>query len=102
LQDPDQSNNEEQTVISNNEADVVSEAPEDKAEHVTESSRHSMVSAYYDYRLDNHRQGETHREDSMGDHRSVPWADLMMVMFVLFATLVSANAAQQKIPDIVE
>lgn len=102
MQDPDQSNNEEQTVLSNNEADVVSEAPEDKAEHVTRSSGLSMVSAYYDYRLDNHRQGETHREDSMGNHWSVPWADLMMVMFVLFAALVSANAAQQKIPDIVE
>ena len=102
MQDPDQSNNEEQTLISNNEADVVSEAPEDNAEHVTGSSVLSMVSAYYDYRLDNHRQDETHREDSMGNHWSVPWADLMMVMFVLFAALVSANAAQQKIPDIVD
>ncbi len=36
-------------------------------------------------------------DDSLGDHWSVPWSDLMMVMFVLFAALLAAKMNQ---PDI--
>lgn len=45
------------------------------------------------------RDDRTHREDSMGDHWSVPWSDLMMVMFILFASLVSVSAAQQRLAE---
>ncbi len=34
--------------------------------------------------------------ESLGNHWSVPWADLMMVMFVLFATLLSAQLMQEQ------
>ncbi len=33
-------------------------------------------------------------EESLGNHWSVPWADLMMVMFVLFASLLTAQLMQ--------
>lgn len=36
-------------------------------------------------------------EDNLGDHWSVPWADLMMVMFVLFAALLSAKMMQPEV-----
>lgn len=36
-------------------------------------------------------------DDSLGDHWSVPWSDVMMVMFVLFAALLAAKMMQ---PDI--
>lgn len=36
-------------------------------------------------------------DDSLGDHWSVPWSDVMMIMFVLFAALLAAKMMQ---PDI--
>ena len=36
-------------------------------------------------------------DDSLSDNWSVPWSDLMMVMFVLFAALLAANAINPKI-----
>ena len=57
---------------------------------------------HQDQLLLNTRDGEVHREDSMGNHWSVPWADLMMVMFVLFAALVTARATQEKIPEYID
>ena len=36
-------------------------------------------------------------DDSLGDVWSIPWSDLMMVMFVLFAALLVANAMNPKI-----
>lgn len=34
-----------------------------------------------------------------GDHWSVPWSDLMMVMFVLFAALLTAQALERRVPE---
>jgi len=48
------------------------------------------------------RNREVHREDSMGNHWSVPWSDLMMVMFVLFAALVTAQTIEQKVPEYID
>lgn len=48
------------------------------------------------------RHGEVHREDSMGNHWSVPWSDLMMSMFVLFAALVTSQLTQEKSLEYVE
>lgn len=50
----------------------------------------------------NHEQMFTHSPDadsdgeSLGNHWSVPWADLMMVMFVLFASLLTAQLMQKQ------
>jgi chemotaxis protein MotB len=41
-------------------------------------------------------------DDSDTNHWSVPWADLMMVMFVLFAALLTAQALERKVPEPVE
>ncbi|VAX09397.1 Flagellar motor rotation protein MotB [hydrothermal vent metagenome] len=35
-------------------------------------------------------------DESLGDHWSVPWADLMMVMFVLFASLLTVQLTQEQ------
>jgi chemotaxis protein MotB len=54
----------------------------------------------YRYRRDELFANETsfhEDDDSLGDHWSIPWSDLMMVMFVLFAALLAANMMQ---PDI--
>ena len=45
---------------------------------------------------------DVHKEDSLGDHWSVPWSDLMMVMFVLFAALVTAQALERKVPEYID
>ncbi|NNF17543.1 MAG: flagellar motor protein MotB [Gammaproteobacteria bacterium] len=45
---------------------------------------------------------DVHREDSLGNHWSVPWSDLMMSMFVLFAALVTAQALERKVPEYVD
>ncbi len=37
-----------------------------------------------------------HADTDMGEHWSVPWADLMMVMFVLFAALVAAQSLREQ------
>lgn len=42
----------------------------------------------------------TDSEPNHGEHWSIPWSDLMMVMFVLFAALVTVQAMKQK--EIVE
>lgn len=36
-------------------------------------------------------------DDSLGDHWSVPWSDVMMIMFVLFAALLAAKMMQPEI-----
>ena len=41
-------------------------------------------------------------DDSDTNHWSVPWSDLMMVMFVLFAALLTAQALERKVPELVE
>ena len=41
-------------------------------------------------------------DDSDTNHWSVPWSDLMMVMFVLFAALLTAQALENKVPDPVQ
>jgi chemotaxis protein MotB len=43
--------------------------------------------------------GEEFVDDSDTNHWSVPWSDLMMVMFVLFAALLTAQALERKIPE---
>ncbi len=37
--------------------------------------------------------------DQGADHWSVPWSDLMMVMFVLFAALLTAQALERQVPE---
>ena len=37
-----------------------------------------------------------HLDEVDGEHWSVPWSDLMMVMFVLFAALLAAQALERK------
>ena len=48
---------------------------------------------------DNLFVGEEFIDDSDTNHWSVPWSDLMMVMFVLFAALLTAQALERKVPD---
>lgn len=58
------------------------------------------VPAVYRYRRDELFANETsfhEDDDSLGDHWSIPWSDLMMVMFVLFAALLAAKMMN---PDI--
>ena len=43
--------------------------------------------------------GEEFIDDSDTNHWSVPWSDLMMVMFVLFAALLTAQALERKVPE---
>ncbi len=45
---------------------------------------------------------DEYREESLGNHWSVPWSDLMMSMFVLFAALVTAQALERKVPEYVD
>ena len=49
-----------------------------------------------------HDHRDVHREDSLGNHWSVPWSDLMMSMFVLFAALVTAQALEKKVPEFID
>ena len=49
-----------------------------------------------------HDHRDVHREDSLGNHWSVPWSDLMMSMFVLFAALVTAQALEKKVPEYID
>lgn len=46
--------------------------------------------------------GNGHRNDVLGNHWSVPWSDLMMSMFVLFAALVAAQALERKVPEYID
>ena len=48
---------------------------------------------------DNLFTGEEFIDDSDTNHWSVPWSDLMMVMFVLFAALLTAQALERKVPE---
>lgn len=48
---------------------------------------------------DNPFTGEEFVDDSDTNHWSVPWSDLMMVMFVLFAALLTAQALERKVPE---
>ena len=43
--------------------------------------------------------GEEFIDDSDTNHWSVPWSDLMMVMFVLFAALLTAQALERQVPE---
>ncbi len=43
--------------------------------------------------------GEEFIDDSDTNHWSVPWSDLMMVMFVLFAALLTAQALERRVPE---
>lgn len=43
--------------------------------------------------------GEEFIDDSDTNHWSVPWSDLMMVMFVLFAALLTAQALERQAPE---
>lgn len=52
--------------------------------------------------LDPTQIDQTDTEHYQGEHWSIPWSDLMMVMFVLFAALVTAQAMKQKELEIVE
>jgi len=48
---------------------------------------------------DNLFTGEEFIDDSDTNHWSVPWSDLMMVMFVLFAALLTAQALERQVPE---
>jgi len=48
---------------------------------------------------DNLFVGEEFVDDSDTNHWSVPWSDLMMVMFVLFAALLTAQALERQVPE---
>ncbi|MDH3218262.1 MAG: flagellar motor protein MotB [Gammaproteobacteria bacterium] len=48
---------------------------------------------------DNLFVGEEFIDDSDTNHWSVPWSDLMMVMFVLFAALLTAQALESQVPE---
>jgi chemotaxis protein MotB len=48
---------------------------------------------------DNLFVGEEFIDDSDTNHWSVPWSDLMMVMFVLFAALLTAQALERQVPE---
>jgi len=43
--------------------------------------------------------GEEFIDDRDTNHWSVPWSDLMMVMFVLFAALLTAQALERQVPE---
>jgi chemotaxis protein MotB len=88
----------------NNSKDIDSPAPETgtPAEMAVEADARRSVPApvAYQYRRNDLFANETsfqEGDDSLGDHWSVPWSDLMMVMFVLFAALLAAKMMH---PDI--
>ncbi len=75
------------------------------------SARTSETSQYHHNELFGTRLVVRGNGDGLGDHWSVPWSDLMMVMFVLFAALLSVKMLpsntelpywERPVPDIQE
>lgn len=76
------------------------ERPNDDAAVEAEARAPDPAPAAYHYRRNELFANETsftEDDDSLGDHWSIPWSDLMMVMFVLFAALLVSKMMQ---PDV--
>jgi len=52
--------------------------------------------------IDPAKLDDSETEHYQGEHWSIPWSDLMMVMFVLFAALVTVQAMKQKELETIE
>jgi len=81
--------------IDNSEADA-----SERADPVSVADPPPATLPAYQYRRNQLFANETvfqSDDDNLGDNWSVPWSDLMMVMFVLFAALLTAKTLQ---PDI--
>jgi len=63
------------------------------------SARLSHLSLGNGFNGENLFVGEEFVDDSDTNHWSVPWSDLMMVMFVLFAALLTAQALERQVPE---
>lgn len=88
------------------------QTPDNQAEPDTEqdsaqvldfsSVKASQAALSGDYSFDQLFADSDAMDDSDTNHWSVPWSDLMMVMFVLFAALLTAQALERKVPEPVE
>lgn len=75
------------------------EIPEDSRVIDFSSASLSLAGLGNGFNDDNPFTGEEFVDDSDTNHWSVPWSDLMMVMFVLFAALLTAQALERKVPE---
>lgn len=89
------------------EPKAVPERPEAAAPERLEPARASDFSTLHFDRMafdngmnsDGFFAGEEFIDDSDTNHWSVPWSDLMMVMFVLFAALLTVQALERRVPE---
>ena len=63
---------------------------------ISETRSQYSSSSVPDGFLDFEQLDQLDSEPNHGEHWSIPWSDLMMVMFVLFAALVTVQAMKQK------
>lgn len=75
------------------------ETPEDSRVIDFSSASPSLAGLGNGFNDDYPFTGEEFIDDSDTNHWSVPWSDLMMVMFVLFAALLTAQALERKVPE---
>ncbi len=76
-----------------------SEIPEASQVLAFSSASLSLAGPGNGFNDDNLFTGGEFIDDSDTNHWSVPWSDLMMVMFVLFAALLTAQALERKVPE---
>ena len=75
------------------------ETPETAQVIYFSSAKTSQVEPGRSFSDDNLFTGADFVDDSDTNHWSVPWSDLMMVMFVLFAALLTAQALERRVPE---
>ncbi len=81
------------------EAQAVPEAPEPSRASDYSTSRPNRMAFDNGPHGDGFLAGEAFIDDSDTNHWSVPWSDLMMVMFVLFAALLTVQALERRVPE---
>ncbi len=81
------------------EAQAVPEAPEPSRASDYTPARPNRMAFDNGPHGDGFLAGEAFIDDSDTNHWSVPWSDLMMVMFVLFAALLTVQALERRVPE---
>ncbi len=81
------------------EAQAVPEAPEPSRASDYTTARPNRMAFDNGPHGDGFLAGEAFIDDSDTNHWSVPWSDLMMVMFVLFAALLTVQALERRVPE---